>query len=99
MICHRPGLPYRFARRSFTPCASSSCSINVQVAAGKKRKAEEMMAWARAEEERQAAENAEDKSAAQQRAKELRANVVFHREGPLPADSSCLCFWPGVPKC
>ena len=61
------------------------CSIDAQVAAEKKRKADEKAARARAEEERRAAEDAEDKSAAQQRARELRDNVAFHREGSPPA--------------
>ena len=65
------------------------CSIDAQVAAEKKRKADEKAARARAEEERQATEDAEDKSAAQQRARELRNNVAFHREGPSPAHPPC----------
>ena len=60
-------------------------STDVQVAAEKKRKADEKAARTRAEEERRAAEDAEDQSAAQQRARELRDNVAFHREGPPPA--------------
>ena len=59
-------------------------SIDVQVAAEKKRKADEKAARARAVEERRAAEDTEDQSAAQQRARELRDNVTFHREGPPP---------------
>lgn len=55
---------------------------SLQIAAGKKRKAEEAEARARAEEDRVATEEAEDRAAAEQRAKELRNDVAYHREGP-----------------
>lgn len=55
---------------------------SLQIAAGKKRKVEEAEARARAEEESAAAEDAEDRAAAEQRAKELRNDVAYHREGP-----------------
>ena len=53
----------------------------MQVAAEKKRRAEEREARARQLQERRAAEDAEDRAAAQQRAAQLRNAVAYHREG------------------
>jgi starch synthase len=52
-----------------------------QVAAEKKRKAEEAKAREAAERERREREDAEDRAAAQQRAFELRESVHYHRQG------------------
>ena len=53
----------------------------LQISAEKKRKAEERDARVRQLQERRAAEDAEDRAAAQQRATELRNAVAYHREG------------------
>lgn len=65
-----------------------------QIAAEKKRKAEEAAARESAESERRAAEDAEDREAARQRAAELCADVAYHREGlpaPPPHAHPCAC--------
>ena len=72
---------------------------SLQIAAGKKRKAEEAEARARAEEERAAAEDAEDLAAAEQRAKELRNDVAYHREGPGSLSQPCRPgAWPELAR-
>ncbi len=62
-----------------------------QVAAAKKRKAEEASAREAAEVERRECADADDRAAAQQRALDLRQSVAYHREGAstLPVDALC----------
>ena len=65
-------------------CISGS-DLVWQVAAEKKRKDEEAAAREAAEKEQREREETDDRTAAKQRALDLRDSVAYHRQGPLEA--------------
>ena len=62
-------------------CRAVGCK---QIAAERVRKEDEARQREAADRERRAAEDAEDRAAANQRAVELRESVAFHRHGTSP---------------